>query len=133
MSPESPRPYSETPTPALVSRLVQDTKQLVQAEVELAKTELKKDLKRELHMVEGFGIAAICALCTLNLLLVSVVFALAQSAMPGWAAALLVAACVLAVGTAAGLIGWALRAKQPFEMTRKTLKEDVQWAKQRMA
>ncbi len=132
MSSEFFRPLSDTPTPALVSTLVQDTKQLVKAEVELAKAELKRDLKRELHMVEGFGIAALCALCTLNLVLVSVVFALAQSAMPGWAAALLVGACVLAVGTAAGLIGWSVRAKEPLQRTRKLLKEDVRWAKERM-
>ena len=29
--------------------------------------------------------------------------------MPGWAAALLVAGVVLAIGTAAGLIGWTMR------------------------
>jgi len=133
MVPEQSRPLSETPTPQLVTRLMSDTKALVQAEVELAKSELKKDLKREVRMLEGLGIAAVCALCTLNLLLVAVVFGLAQAAMPGWAAALLVAGVVLAIGTAAGLIGWTMRVKEPLEKTRKTLKEDVRWAKERMA
>ncbi len=130
---EPPRPLAETPTPQLVSRLMQSTKELVRAEVALAKAELKNDLERELRMVEGLAIAAVCGLCTLNLLLVAAVLGLAQTALPGWAAALIVAGGVLAIGAGAGLIGWAMRVKAPLEKTRRTLKEDVRWAKERMA
>jgi hypothetical protein len=40
---------------------------------------------------------------------------------------------VLAVGTAAGLIGWGKRVKQPLEATRRTVKEGATWAKERLA
>jgi hypothetical protein len=132
MEHERAHPLSETSTQQLINRLVQHSKQLVQAEVALAKSELKKDVKQELHMVEGFSVAALCAFCTLNLLLVACAFALSL-VIPGWAAALIVAAAVLVVGTVAGIIGWAVRAKQPMHRTLKTLKEDVRWAKQRIA
>lgn len=132
MEHERTHPLADTPTQALINRLVQNAKQLVQAEVALARAELKEDVKQELHMVEGFSVAAICALCTLNLLLVACVFALSL-VMPGWAAALIVAAAVLVVGTVAGIIGWVVRAKQPMHRTLKTLKEDVRWAKERIA
>lgn len=135
MIPEQPRPLAGAPTTDLVGRLVQDTKQLVQTELALAKAELMQDVKREVKMVEGLGIAAVCALCTLNLLLVSIVMALSHDllVMDGWAAALVVAAGVLFIGTVAGFLGWRARVKAPLERTRKTLKEDVRWAKERMA
>ena len=53
--------------------------------------------------------------------------------MAEWAAALLVAAVVLGVGTAFGLIGWGKRVKSPLESTRRSLKEDALWAKERLA
>jgi len=129
---EGPHPLAGTPTQQLVSRLMQESKHLVQAEIALARAELKEDVKREVHMVSGLSVAAICALCTLNMLLVACAFALSL-VLPGWAAALIVAAAVLVVGTVAGIIGWAMRAKAPLHRTVKTLKEDVQWAKERIA
>jgi hypothetical protein len=50
-----------------------------------------------------------------------------------WAAALIVAAAVLAVGTVAGLIGWKKRVTNPLESTRRSLREDALWAKERLA
>lgn len=127
------RPLAAAPTLELVTRLVHDSKQLVKTELDLAKAELIDDLKRELRMVARLGIAALCALLTLNLLLMALVFALAQQLLPGWAAALAVAAGVLAMGAVAGFTGWRMRVKAPLEKTLKTLKEDVRWAKERMA
>ena len=71
---------------------------------------MKADLRSEIKMASGLGVAGVCALMTLQLLLVAIVFALFEGeVMPGWAAALVVAAVVLAIGTAAGLWGWAKR------------------------
>ena len=53
--------------------------------------------------------------------------------MPGWAASLVVAAVVLAIGTAAGLWGWAKRVKKPLDTTRRSLQENVRFAKERIA
>jgi uncharacterized membrane protein YqjE len=65
---------------------------------------------------------------------VAIALALAEwTVLYEWAATLIVAAVVLLVGTVAGLIGWGKRVKQPLEATRRSLKEDVQWAKERLA
>jgi hypothetical protein len=53
--------------------------------------------------------------------------------LPEWAAALIVAGAVLAVGTIAGVVGWGKRVKKPMEATLRTLKEDALWAKERLA
>jgi uncharacterized membrane protein YqjE len=85
-------------------------------------------------MAGGLGVAGLCALLTLELLLVAVVLALMEGGiLPGWAAALVVAAVVLAVGTGAGLWGWARRVRTPLDTTRRSLKEDVRWAKDQIA
>ena len=105
---------------------------LVKKEVELARTELKADLKAELGMVKGLGVAGLCALFAVNMMLVALALALGHL-VPDWAGALIVAAGVLLVGTLAGVIGWGKRVKNPLEATRRTLKEDVQWAKERIA
>jgi hypothetical protein len=53
--------------------------------------------------------------------------------MPGWLAALGVAALLLAIGALLALFGWTRRVSAPMAVTRKTVKEDVQWAKERLA
>jgi uncharacterized membrane protein YqjE len=126
------RPHAEATTGQLVADMLKQSTELVKKEVALAKAELHADFKREIAAAKGLGVAGVCALCGLNLLLVMVAFLLAD-VMPAWAAALVVAGVVLAIGTVFGLIGWSKRVKTPLEKTQKTLKEDVQWAKERMA
>jgi uncharacterized membrane protein YqjE len=116
----------------LVRHVIDSATLLAKKEIELAKTELRADLKQELGMVKGLGVAGVCALCMLNLLLVALAMALG-SVMSEWGAALLVAAAVLAAGLVAGLTGWGKRVKTPLEATRRTLKEDAQWATERLA
>jgi uncharacterized membrane protein YqjE len=116
----------------LITHVIDNARLLARKEIALAKAELKQDLRTELSMVKGLGIGAICALCTLNLMLVSVALALGH-VMPEWAAALVVAAVVLLIGTVAGVVGWSKRVKNPLESTRRSLKEDALWAKERLA
>jgi hypothetical protein len=116
----------------LLSHTMQTALDLVKKEVELAKVEVKADLQAEVGMAKGLGVAGLCAIWTVSMMLVAGAFALA-TVLPGWAAALIVAAAVLAVGTIAGLVGWAKRVKKPLETTLRTLKEDARWAKERMA
>jgi putative superfamily III holin-X len=85
-------------------------------------------------MASGLGVAGVCALCTLNLLLVAIVFGLREGeVMSGWLAALVVAAVVLAIGTIAGLVGWKRRVRQPLDATRRSVEDNVRWAKERLA
>ncbi len=121
-------------TKDLVTETARKASQLVKKEVELAKAELRADVRSEIKMASGLGVAGLCALVTLELLLVALVLALMEGGvLPGWAAALIVAGVVLAIGAGAGLWGWARRVRKPLDATRRSLKEDVQWARDRVA
>ena len=116
----------------LLQHITRDAVTLAKKEVELAKAELKADLKAEIGMAKGLGVAGLCAIWAVSLILVAAALALGL-VMPAWVAALLVAAAVLIVGGIAGMVGWGKRVKDPLETTRRTLKEDVRWAKERIA
>ena len=127
-------PLRAASTKDLVTQLAQKASLLVKKEIELAKAELKEDVRKEIKMASGLGVAGVCALLTVQLLLVAVVFALFEGGvLPGWAASLVVAAVVLAIGTAAGLWGWAKRVRKPLDSTRQSLQDNVRFAKERIA
>jgi hypothetical protein len=119
-------------TGELVSELFKQSAELVKKEVALAKSEALVELKQEVRMAERLGVAAVCALCGLNLLLVAAAMALGH-VLPEWAAALVVAGVVLLAGALAAWMGWGKRVRQPLERTQRTLKEDLRWAKERLA
>jgi uncharacterized membrane protein YqjE len=119
-------------TAELIKEITSQFGHLAKKQVELAKTELRADVRAEIGMVKGLGIAALAALLALNVTLVAVVLALARK-MPGWGAALVVAGFLVGVAVIAGLLGWQRRVRTPLERTRKTLEEDVRWAKERVA
>jgi uncharacterized membrane protein YqjE len=119
-------------TRQLLGRLVETVSLLVAKEVELARAEIKADLKAELSMVTLVVAAGVVAVFSVNMLLVSAVFALTVW-MPGWLAALALAALLLVIGGVLALVGWQQRVSAPLAVTRQTVKEDVQWAKERLA
>ena len=119
-------------TRELLSRIFQTGSHLVTKEIELARAEVKADLEAELGMVKMLVAAAVGALLGVNLLLVAAVFALALW-MPGWLAALALAAVVLVVSAIVGYVGWQRRVRTPLAVTRKTVTEDMQWVKERLA
>ena len=119
------------PTARLLSDATKELGELTRKEIELAKAELRKDLKVELAMAKSLGIAAIAALCFVNMLFVAAALFLADY-LPAWAAALIVAGFLLLVAAGFGFAGWKKKVK-PLESTRKTLKENWQWAKSRIA
>ena len=119
-------------TRALVGEIGSHLVQLAQSEVELARAELASDVRSGRRAMVGLGVATVAALVGLTLLLVAVVLALA-ALMPGWLAALLVAAVVFGVGAATGYTGWKHRPRSPLALTRKSLKEDWEWLKEQVA
>lgn len=118
-------------TVELVKEITAEVGRLAQKQIELARTELKADLKAEATTVGGLGLAALAGLATVNLLLVTLVLALAQS-MPGWAAGLLVSALTLVFAGIVALVAWNKRVRKPLQRTRRTVKEDVQFTKERL-
>ena len=135
---ESARAHSPDPTSLsklstleLVSRLARTVSRLAKREVELATAEARADLASAVAMGKWLAIAAAAGLVGLSVLLVALVFAL-TAWLPGWLAALLVAAVVLGVAAGAGMAGWRSRVKTPLARTRESVKEDLQWVKQRI-
>ena len=104
-------------TPTLIGEILREGKRLVE---------------KELAMVRWLGVAVGAAVGAVVLLLVAAAFAL-TSLMAGWIASLAIAGALFLVAAVAGLIGWKKRVRSPLASTRKTLKEDVEWAKNRVA
>jgi len=125
-------PLPDLSTVALVREIGDQVNHLISKQLELAMTELRSDLKREAGVLAGLGVAGLAVLSTVNLLLVTAVLSLAQW-VPGWLAGLLLSACTLLTATTIGLRSWRRRVKTPLERTRRTVKEDVQWSKERLA
>jgi uncharacterized membrane protein YqjE len=119
-------------TAELVKEITAEVGQLVKKQVELAKAEVKADVRSEAMMAGGLGIGAVLGLLTISMLFVTVVLALAR-VMPGWLAGLIVSGFLLGLALIAALIGWSKRVRQPLARTRQSLKEDVRWTKERLA
>lgn len=126
-------PLRRMGTRDLVGETARKASELARKEVELAKAEIRADLRREAKMAGGLGAAGLCAIWGVSLLLVAIVLALAAAGMPGWAAALVVAVAVFAVGAIVGLWGWSRRVREPLDATRRSLKENARWARERLA
>jgi hypothetical protein len=126
------RPLASASARELFAELVRETRELAKAEIDLARAELQADLRREIRMAKGLVAAAVCLMAGIDMLLVALVFALAGT-LPGWAAALILAAVFLSIATIVGLMAWGSRVRRPLERTLRTLKEDVRWARERMA
>jgi Putative Actinobacterial Holin-X, holin superfamily III len=117
---------------ALISEITGKASLLAKKEIELAKAEIRADLHAQLGMVKALGIAALAALFGVNMLLVAGVLALGLK-LPSWLAALIVGGTLLLVAAILGYIGWKRMVTNPLALTRQTLKEDVQWVKERLA
>ena len=119
-------------TAELIKEITSHVGILVKKQIELAKTELRADLRAEAVTLRNLGLAALGALVTVNLLLVTAVLALGR-VMPGWAAGLLVSAFTALLAGIAAALGWGGRLRKPMARTRHTLDEDVRWTKERLA
>ena len=118
-------------TKELVKTLVGDVTELVKTEVELAKTEFKRDLRTEATMAAGLGAGALLAYAGIILLFVTMVVAL-SAVMPAWGAGLVVAGLLFAAAGASSAIGWAKRVRTPMERTRREAQATLALAKERI-
>ncbi len=130
----SPIEAKRLSTTELVGLIAGRATLLAEKQVELIKAEIQANVRAEVRMAVGLTIAAVCAIVALAVLVVAAAFAIAQAGwLPGWLAALVLAAAVLLIGSVAGLVGWSKRVKSPLATTRAILKENLQWAKERLA
>lgn len=121
---------SEQTTAQLLRSIVDDTRELVRKEIQLARQELLASLAGKAMGVGAFVVAAI-----LSLLVFFFVGETAASALdphvPAWAARLIVAGSFVVLAALAAGIGVMLMkrpTRTPAE-TKRTVKEGVEWAK----
>jgi hypothetical protein len=119
------------PTATLLSNASRELGELTRKEIELAKAELRADLKEGLAMARSFAIATVAGLCFVNMLFVAAALWLSRF-LPSWAAALSVAGLLFVLAGSFAYAGWKQKVR-PLEATRKTIKENWQWAKSRIA
>jgi uncharacterized membrane protein YqjE len=134
------RPGTEESTPTdrsiadLVKQLSDQTTTLVRQEIDLAKAELALKGKQAGVGAGLFGGAGMFGLYALGALTACVILALA-TAMTGWLAALIVTAIYGAIAGVLALTG-KNKVKQGAppvpEQTVESVKEDVEWTKQRV-
>jgi uncharacterized membrane protein YqjE len=129
---ERERVAANLSTAELVKAITAEVGALAKKQIELAKAELRADIKAEAFTLGGLGVSALAVLAAINMLLVTIALALAQ-VLPGWAAGLIVAGATLVFAAVTGLLSWRHRISSPLAHTRKSLKDDVRWTKERIA
>ena len=116
----------------LVKEIALQSGLLVKKQVELAKTELKADARTEAKVAGGLGLAAVCAIITVTLLLVTAAFALAL-VMPAWGAGLIVSGVVAAFAAVVAGLSWKRRVRKPLQASRYELQRGIHFTKERLA
>ncbi|MFL5799330.1 MAG: phage holin family protein [Actinomycetota bacterium] len=117
-------------TPELIKAVAGDTATLVRKEVELARQEIVEALVARAKAAGALGAAGAMGLFACLFLSVAGALALAI-VLPAWAAFLIVAGVFLVLAGGAAAFG-VFRMKRPPmapEETKRTVKEDVEWAK----
>jgi len=122
-----------TPTGDLVRQLAEETSTLVRQEIALARAEVMSKSKKAGLGLGELGGAGIAGLYALGALTASFIAALALL-LPVWAAALVVAVAYGALAASLALVGRRqLQENLPptLDRTEKTMKENVEWVKNR--
>lgn len=118
---------------SLVAGVIKDLQDLVRAEIQLAKTEIKEDAAAAGKAVGAMVVGGLVGLVGFVFLMLALTYGLATW-LPLWVSALIVAVALLVV--AAILALWGKKelgaASLAPEQTIATLKEDQRWAKQQI-
>ena len=123
---------SNLTTVELVKEITSQVGLLAKKQIELAKAELRANIRAEAFTVGGLGVAALSAICTLNLLFVTAALALTR-VMPAWMAGLVVTGFLLVFTAIAGAVSWSRRVRSRQKRTRHALGEDLRVVKERHA
>ena len=123
----------ERGTGSLLGSIVNDLSTLITKQVELAKQELGEMVSARAQGAGGFAVAAVLALFVVGFLGMTIAEAL-DLVMPRWAAMLTVAGLFGILAAIAIVAARARLRSAPSapELTRASLKEDVEWAKRRL-
>jgi uncharacterized membrane protein YqjE len=119
----------EASTADLVREALDEAKELIRVEIEIARSEVEMELARAKRAAIGFGVALVAGVLVLCMLAVAVVLAFGGTVL----AAIVVAGVMLVVAGAAAYTGYTLFPKKPLERTRDRLKSDVSQLKEHIA
>jgi len=116
----------------LVREIAVNASLLVKKQIELARTELRADVRTEAKAAGGLTLAAIGAIIMVTLLLMTAAFALAL-VMPAWGAGLIVSGVMAAVVAVLAGVSWRRRVRKPLATSRTALSRDIRFTKERFA
>ncbi len=117
---------SEESVGSLVSLVVRDVTQLVRCELDLAKIELKADVRRLGVGAVLLGISAFVGCLILMLLCFALAYGLMALGIWGWAAFLITAgACLLVAALAVGVAVIMMKRLGGLPKTRRTVQDDL--------
>lgn len=122
-------PLEDAPTADLVKETFAEAKELVKLEVELAKNEIKEEVKQLEHSAIAFGVSLVAALIFLSMLAVAIVLALGGTPL----AAIGVGVAFAVIAGVTGYVGYAKLPKKPLDKTRRRLASDVHHLKEHVA
>jgi YihY family inner membrane protein len=114
-------------TPDLIVSIASDSATLVRKEIELAKQEVSESITTRVRSVAVLGVAGVLGLFALGWFSAALARGL-DIVLDPWASRLIVGGMFLLLAGAAVLFG-RRKPKPPLEETKRTIKEDVQWAK----
>lgn len=125
-------PNERRSIPELVRSVVDGITQLFRQEVALAKIEVTEAISERAFGIGAFVLGGVFIVLVVVYLAAAGVAAL-DLVMPAWASRLLVAVVCLALGGIAFLVGRrSIRTAGGVELTKETVKEDLEWAKQQI-
>jgi uncharacterized membrane protein YqjE len=121
---------ADRPISAVLHDIVGNVQEIIRAEVRLAKTEVKDELRKAKAAGALIGVGAVMLLLSVLFVLLAIVYALSE-VLPPWGAALIVAGSLALIAMVCLGVG-AKRAKTVHAppLTAATMKENVEWAKQ---
>ena len=118
--------------PEVLHDIIGNVQELIRSEFRLAKAETREEVSKAAKFSVVLGAGLVLAAYAVGFLLLTIMYAL-ESTLAPWLAALIVAVGVMIVAMVGVSIG-RKRMKQVHmpEKTIETMKENVQWAKQRI-
>jgi Putative Actinobacterial Holin-X, holin superfamily III len=122
-----PGEVSKLSTPELVARIAQDAQDLVKAEIQLAKSELRNTIQGVGAVAKRMAVAGVLGLGAYFTLLGAAVAGLSL-VLETWAAALIVGGVLLVSAVLLAVLGARAAPRSPLERTRRSIHEDLKLA-----
>lgn len=122
-------PQEHEPTAELFREAVDETRELVRLEVELAKEELREEIGRAKIGAIALGAGGGLALSGVTMFFVTIAMAFTME----WLAALIIGGILVVMAGVLALGGYKALPKRPLEQTKERIETDLKQLKERVA